>query len=133
MGRQGFWQPAAVVVLLVLLAALGTLQYRWLGDVSQAERERMRSGLQTRVSDFSEAFDRELTRIYMAFHVAAVPGDATLARALTDAFTQWQQAAAVPDLVDAVYVLEAADPDHIALSQLDSARGTLSRIEWPPS
>ena len=56
--RRVPWLMIVAVALVALLGALATLQYRWLGDVSQAERERMRAGLQTRASDFSEAFDR---------------------------------------------------------------------------
>ena len=69
------WRQAAGVVLLALLATLATYQYRWLGEVSNAERERMRSGLQTRASDFAQAFDRELTQIYLAFHFGPDVGD----------------------------------------------------------
>jgi len=53
------WQLlAAVGLLLVLLVTLGTLQYRWLGEVSEAERVRMRDGLRARAADFAESFDR---------------------------------------------------------------------------
>ena len=62
------WQLIAGVVLAGLLATLATFQYRWLGEVSEAERARMRDTLQTRVADFTTAFDRELTQIYVAFH-----------------------------------------------------------------
>ena len=40
--------------LLGLIALLATLQYRWLGQVSAAERERMQTHLAAR----STAFDR---------------------------------------------------------------------------
>ena len=63
------WQLPAVVVLVALLATLATFQYRWLGEVSEAERSRMRESLRTRATDFTQEFDRELTRIYLGFHV----------------------------------------------------------------
>jgi len=56
------WPLVAAVALTVLLAVLATLQYRWLGAVSAAERERMRSSLQTRATDLAREFDGELTR-----------------------------------------------------------------------
>jgi hypothetical protein len=65
--RRSFFSLAAAAGLLVLLAVLGTLQYRWLGEVSNAERERLRVILRTRATDFSRDFDREITRAYMAF------------------------------------------------------------------
>ena len=62
--RRGVpWQPIIGVVLTGLLATLATIQYRWLGEVSEAERARMRDGLRTRASEFTQAFDRELTRL----------------------------------------------------------------------
>jgi len=38
--RRVPWLMIVAVALVALLGALATLQYRWLGDVSQAERER---------------------------------------------------------------------------------------------
>ena len=53
----------------MLLAALATFQYRWLGEVSEAERERMRASLRTRASEFTQEFDAELTRVFIAFQI----------------------------------------------------------------
>ena len=88
------WQlVAALTVLLVLLGTLGTLQYRWLGEVSEAERARMRDGLRARVSEFSQAFDGELTRTYAAFHLTSdqIGGDERAA--LEGAWNRWRTAA----------------------------------------
>ena len=50
------------VALLGLLALLATLQYKWLGRISDAERDRMRATLNTRASGFAQDFDGELHR-----------------------------------------------------------------------
>ena len=47
----------------------GTLQYRWLGEVSDAERDRLRASLRTRAAELVDDFDREISRTYRAFHV----------------------------------------------------------------
>ena len=131
--RRVPWLMIVAVALVALLGALATLQYRWLGDVSQAERERMRAGLQTRASDFSEAFDRELSRTYAAFHVDGEALSADPARAIADAYSRWQSDAAVPALVEAVYLLEAGDQRELTLRRFDPARATLQPVDWPPS
>src|SRR5206468_11894465 len=63
--RRGFRPPLALfaAALLGLIALLATLQYRWLGRISDAERERMRASLNARASEFAQDFDRELTQI----------------------------------------------------------------------
>jgi signal transduction histidine kinase len=130
--RRVPWLMVVAAALVALLAALATLQYRWLGDVSQAERERMRAGLQTRASDFSEAFDRELSRTYVAFHVDGEALGADPARVIADAYSRWQSAAAVPALIDAVYLLEAGNEPALLL-RFDPTRNALEPVDWPPS
>ena len=57
------------VLLAGLMALLATLQYRWLGQVSEAERERMQSTTRTGASEFALDVDRELTRAYLLFQI----------------------------------------------------------------
>jgi signal transduction histidine kinase len=125
------WLPAAGVVLLALLAIVATFQYRWLGEVSNAERERMRASLQTRASDFTQAFDRELTQIYLAFHFGpdVVERDAEVAIGL--GLKKLQESARAPDLIRAVFLLEAQGPRANLLQRFDPSTNTLQRVEWP--
>ena len=125
------WQLLAAAVLLVLLAILATLQYRWLGEVSEAERERMRASLRTRATEFAQEFDGELTRTYVAFHVSSDQLDADAAGALADAHARWRANARIPDLVSAVYLADGKTVDSAQLRRLDPATRTLATTEWP--
>ena len=71
--RVGFRPPLLVlaVALLGLILLLATLQYVWLGRISEAERERLRATLNRRTSEFAQDFDRELTRAYLLFQADA--------------------------------------------------------------
>ena len=127
------WQPIAGAVLAVLLATLATLQYRWLGEVSEAERARMRDTLQTRAADFTQAFDRELTQIYAAFHGEPDLIDASPARAIAAELAKARAAATVPGLIKDVFLLEAQGPNAGVLQRFDAAAGTLAPVDWPPA
>ena len=130
--RRTPWQLLAAALLLVLLAILATLQYRWLGEVSEAERERMRASLRTRASALAQEFDAELTRAYVAFHVESDQLDADAAAALADAYARWQAGAKIPALVSAVYMADGRMLDTAELRRLDPAARTLTPIAWPP-
>jgi signal transduction histidine kinase len=130
--RRFSWQLPVAAVLLVLLATLATFQYRWLGEVSRAESERMRASLRTRASDFSQEFDRELTRTYIAFQIDPDQFDADPAAALSAGYAQWRAAAMSPALVRGVYVLEGNTFDSGQLRRLDLDRRVLEGSEWPP-
>jgi signal transduction histidine kinase len=125
------WQLLAAAILLVLLATLATFQYRWLGEVSQAERERMRASLRTRASEFSQAFDGELTRMYMAFRVDGDGLDTDAAAALGAAYTRWQSSTATPTLVRGVYLVEGTTFDSARLRRFDPDRQVLEPVAWP--
>ncbi|HEX7180915.1 MAG TPA: HAMP domain-containing sensor histidine kinase [Thermoanaerobaculia bacterium] len=55
-------------VLVVLLAFLASLQYRWIGQVSAMHRHRKQADLLASSSRFAEDFDREVTRAFLYFH-----------------------------------------------------------------
>ena len=127
------WQATIVLLLIVLLAVVATLQYRWLGEVSNAERERMRATLRTRASDFGEAFDRELTRMYGAFQVDPTALDRDPNQAIGDVWARWEQTTAARGLVDAIYLIETRldGTPTISLKRFDPSDRILEPADWP--
>jgi len=122
---------AALISLTVLTAALivlGTLQYRWIGDLANAERQRMRAGLEFAAHHFSDEFDHELTRMFLAFQLP-MP-DAT-ADHLLHRYDEWAAAARDPKIVRAVYFVPPFDPDH--LQSIDPATRSVHPAAWPAS
>ena len=125
------WQLPAGAMLVVLLATLATFQYRWLGEVSEAERARMRESLRTRATDFTQEFDRELTRIYLGFHVDGDLVETDPGGTLADALARTQANAATAGLVKAVFVIDAQGPQAGVPQRLDVPSRTLQPSEWP--
>ena len=119
-------------ILLVALVALAALQHRWLGEVSEAERERMRAGLRTRGSAFSQEVDTELTRLFLAFHIDRDLLDRDPAAALAGAYRGWQAAAGAPSIVRGIYMASGMTIETARLQRFDSVHGTLEAAAWPP-
>ncbi|MCA1564544.1 MAG: HAMP domain-containing histidine kinase [Acidobacteria bacterium] len=119
--------------LVVLLGVLAALQYRWLGQVSAAERERMQGTLGAGAARFTEDFDRELGRVYFNLKLDAGvwrerDGDAYAAR-----FEQWRTTAPHPKLVGDIYVVDASDAGREPqLVRFDgAARKFTAGAAWP--
>jgi len=125
----------AAVGLAALLAFLAVLQYRWIGEVSEAERERLR----TAPTGFVEAFDRELTRVWWNFQPGPsgmggpgnLPGETDRRTALLQQARRWRSQAPLPQLVRDVYVAEPGSDARLALSRLDLAAGRFVPAPWP--
>ena len=127
-----FRLPMYVVAaaLLALMAAFAILQYRWLGQISDAERERMTANLKTHSSDAAIEFDLELTRAYAAFQVSPV-GDTPLAARLAAQYDNWLDSGSkYPRLIRNIYIVQRAD-GAANLQRFSPTTKFVEPVEWP--
>ena len=133
--RRQFRVPMAVMAgaLLGLIALLATLQYRWLGQISGAERERMKATLNARATAYAEDVDRELTRAYLLFQLDTLQGDAGAAAAVAGRYDRWLATSRYPRMVKAVYLVQpqTAPGQPMPLQQYDPATRFIVPAEWP--
>jgi signal transduction histidine kinase len=116
------------VALLGLIALLATLQYKWLGRISDAERDHMRATLNTRASDFAQDFDGELTRAYLLFQVDP-QASGSLESRLAVRYDRWQATARYPRLIEDIY---SVGPEPGAAPQrFNPATHSLETTVWP--
>ena len=54
--RKGWLAWASITLLAVLCGILAVLQYRWIGEVANAERQRLREDLQSRLNLLRQSF-----------------------------------------------------------------------------
>jgi signal transduction histidine kinase len=119
----------AVPVLLVgLVAVLATLQYRWLGQVSEAEREQLRRSLNQRAREFADEFDVEISRAYATLQLRQNEVAARDWTAFASAVDKWNTTAKFPQTVRGIYLAESAG-DQLTLRAYD--HGTRSFQDQP--
>jgi signal transduction histidine kinase len=98
--------PLAFPVLMVLLLALlASLQYRWSGKVSTLERQRMESSLFIAGAHFSEDFDREVTRVFLFFRPDPRGPAGDRLDHTARQYDRWMAEAPHPNLVRDVFLL----------------------------
>ena len=110
------------VLLLVLLAVLAWLQFRWTGQVSVAERERMQASLQSSVRRFAGDVDDEAMLLFQFFRAERVDE-------IGSRLERYRDEARYPELVSGIYFCDADG----GLSKLVGvgAPTRLVPIEWP--
>ncbi|HYG11933.1 MAG TPA: HAMP domain-containing sensor histidine kinase [Pyrinomonadaceae bacterium] len=137
--RGGFTkrQPSLLLLvlaasLLVLLGVLAALQYRWLGQVSAAERERMQGTLSAGAARFTQDFDRELGRVYFNLKLDADAWRRRDGEAYSARFDQWRATAPHPELVGDIYVVDGSDAGREPqLARFDAATRKFASAPWP--
>ncbi|MGQ9918615.1 MAG: sensor histidine kinase [Bryobacteraceae bacterium] len=120
------------VLLIVLCAALGALQYRWIDEASRAERERLRAGLQETLTRFAIAVNADITAAVSAFFPYGRPSEEVLtAGQLRQLYAQWRESTHHDDLFAAIGLVTISG-NRLDLDLLDPATGEVRRTAWPP-
>ncbi|HSD66579.1 MAG TPA: HAMP domain-containing sensor histidine kinase [Vicinamibacteria bacterium] len=122
--RSLLFGTSALVLLLVLM---GALQYRWLGQVGDAEAARLRAGASERAEQFARDFDREITRAFQWLRVDGETARQRDGRRYAARWARWFRLAAHPSMVRAVYVVDGDD-----LFRFEPASSSFRPAPWPP-
>src|SRR5258708_40315512 len=136
--RRDFRVPMFAIAgaLFGLILLLATLQYRWLGQISGAERERMTATVNTRATGFGQDFDREVTRAYLLFQMDPMQQETGAAVAgLVARYDRWQATARFPRMIKEVYLVPSVGAVSGAglLQRFNPSTRFLERAQRPAS
>jgi len=120
-----------VAPLLGLLILVATLQYRWLGQVSEAELSRLRASSERGARRISRQFDREITRAFLWLATDPETLRDPASPRLRAAYERWLQQAPHPRLVRDVFVLTDGGEAAPVLRRLERGSHRLAEVEWP--
>ncbi|MBX7221293.1 MAG: hypothetical protein K1Y36_15195 [Blastocatellia bacterium] len=119
------------IILAMLLVVLATLQYQWVGQVSQSEHERLHGNLILDMIHFAEDFDREITRVFITFQMNAAPLEQGNWTEIVDRCRLWQKTAPYPNLVQEVYVVRSTTSNQLRLFRYDQNLDIFTESPWP--
>ena len=120
---------ALIGALLVALAVLAVVQYRWIAQLGEAEKARRLTGLGEAAQEFCDDLDRELDRA-LAFCGPPPPSVDPVAE-IAARLARWRESAPFPGLVSAVFVAREEAEGRLSLARLDEATGEARECEWP--
>ena len=121
---------AALISLAALASALvllGTLQHRWIREVADAERQRMRAGIEFAAQHYREDFDRNLTTLFFSFQMPFQ--DASTDR-LLHRYDEWAASSRDPRIVKAIYFVPK---DFEKIQRIDPSTRSARPVPWPAS
>jgi signal transduction histidine kinase len=116
--------------LLVLLPALAVLQYRWVGQVSTAERDRMQRNLRIAAAQFHDEFDLEIARAFLALQVGPFTAREGSSDRYSETYDTWVNTAAHPQIVTNTYLIDS-EQGHLRLRRWDQTTHEFTTASWP--
>jgi signal transduction histidine kinase len=118
-----------VGLLLLVLPVLAVLQYRWIGEVSAAERDRLERSLRLESDRFAAEFDAEFSRLINVFQIRS--GFPETAAPIVERYQAWSQANPYARLVRSIYLLKANPDDQSRFYKVDLTKGDLQPATLP--
>jgi signal transduction histidine kinase len=122
-----------VAAMLVLLPGLAVLQYRWLGQVSDAEHDRLQRSLRATTGEFVEQLDLELARTVVGLQIDIATVRERAWDRYADKYASWRAASLDPAVVRDILLVEPDPADATVLQTLRwrAEGGRFEPVAWP--
>ncbi|MCX6632447.1 MAG: HAMP domain-containing sensor histidine kinase, partial [Candidatus Solibacter sp.] len=117
-----------VAGLFLLCGVLGVLQYRWIGEVSVAARDRLRGSLLASLGRLSLDFNSEIAT---AARVLLPPVSESPEAEVAARFAQWRKTGRHGQMFRHIAISEARN-GALVLRNLDLEKAVFETAEWPP-
>ncbi len=132
-------------LVMLLVPALAWMQYQWLGQLSEAERERMQRTLRTAAAQFANEFDMEMSRTVASLQIDGQTIRDANWSAYAQRYSAWASSASEPRLVRDLWLVDTYpgtplpsldNPSDIAVDRLrirkwNAQALTFQDAEWP--
>lgn len=95
--------------MTIALVTLAFLQYRWLGSVSDAEKERLEESLSASAENFVTDFNEVFTELNSAFRIQVSDSNNDIKTLLNQSYTNWNINNSYSELVDSVFIVRKGE------------------------
>ena len=116
-------------IMTLSLVSLAVLQYRWLGSVSEAEKERLEESVSASSENFVADFNRVFAEVREHFRIQVTSADVQLEPLISESYLSWINEGLYPGLVDSVFVLRSGEGELPSVYLFTSGTAALSKIK----
>jgi signal transduction histidine kinase len=128
-------RSAQVIGLVALmggtLAVLAVLQYRWISDVGEGERTRLRASLENAVQQFRTEFNVEIRRVCVALQIESDDLVMRNWNRTIERYEYWLGEEHQTKLVEDIFLLTARPDGELESQWLDAQDGQWLPAGWP--
>ena len=141
-----------LVGIAIVLSILAWLQYGWISEVSDAEKDRLAENLTIAATRFAQDFDSEMRLLVPFRRPGPGPGPRgeprpglgpgprpnevnpqdTLLERLTLRYDQWAVSSEHTELVRNLFAADVVAPGDVRLLRYNPEQRTLEPVDWPP-
>src|SRR5579863_8958979 len=121
----------AIAVMVVGVSVLAVYQYRWTGEISRTEQERLRNSLATSVRNFDQEFSYDFQQLCESFELDPQPDRSPIESLVELQQAKWNRTSAHPEFVAGVYILKTSPQNAATLEAADQNGIRFHPVSWP--
>ena len=130
---------AAILGMVAVVCTLAVLQYRWTGEISRSEQQRLKANLTTGVRGFEQEFSYDFERLCETFEIDPEVSPASLENRVLRQQSDWERNASRPALIAGVDIWKLEE-GHASFETFEAKGGTsgegsgkrfLEAAAWP--
>lgn len=117
-------------IMIVALCALAFLQYQWIGQITQAEQDRLRARLKESVTQFRNSLYRDLSRTLAPYQIPTLAPGQHVDRVVLERAGEWPNLSGSEMVRDILLVTYDVRGDWQA-HEFQPLPGRLTQVSWP--
>jgi signal transduction histidine kinase len=125
----GEW--VAIAVMIVGVSILAAFQYRWTGEISRTEQNRLQVSLSASVRDFDQEFSYDFQRLSEAFELDPEREASGIEVQLADKFQKWSETSSHPDIVSGLFICKIDSDSNPRLEKFQDHEKRFRDVDWP--
>lgn len=117
--------------LLLLMPVVALFQFKWIGQVSASEQERLERNVETAAEQFRRAFDFEVFGAWNTLWVSPITSRDEAWHRFLGTRDDWASNTTRPELVKNIYFIDASPDGTLRLRVWDNNLVTFKTVAWP--
>jgi signal transduction histidine kinase len=118
----------SIVLLVIALLTLAFLQYHWIGQISEAERQRLEASVKDSSTRFAGDFTGEIRSMSTSLDFR---GYEPTPAAIAARYRGWAETSGYPDLVRTLFIVRSVPGADPRLFQINLQEESQQLVEWP--
>ncbi len=121
---------AAILGMVAVVCTLAVLQYRWTGEISRSEQQRLKANVTTSVRGFDQEFSYDFERLCEAFEIGPEVPLANLESRIVRQQSDWERVASRPALLAGIDIWKLEE-GHAGFKSFEDSGKRFVEATWP--
>jgi signal transduction histidine kinase len=128
--KRAAMELAAILGMVAVVCTLAVLQYRWTGEISRSEQQRLKANVTTSVRGFDQEFSYDFERLCEAFEIGPEVPQANLESRIVRQQSDWERVASRPALLAGIDIWKLEE-GHAGFKSFEDSGKRFVEATWP--